>query len=98
MKTNYIIRLDDAAEYWSKEKWERVEKILDSFDIKPLVGVIPNVEDEKLISLDYDCYFWEKVMNWEKKGWTIALHGYNHVYSSTNCGINPVHNNGTQRR
>lgn len=91
MKTNYIIRLDDAAEYWSKENWERVEKILDSFDVKPLVGVIPKVEDEKIISLDYDCDFWKKVVEWEKKGWAIALHGFNHVYSSTDCGINPVH-------
>ena len=37
----YIIRLDDANEYSDMSKWDRIEKILDKNDIKPLVAVIP---------------------------------------------------------
>lgn len=28
----------------------------------------------------------------EKKGWIIALHGYEHVFETTSGGINPVNN------
>ena len=34
--------------------------------------------------------FGEKHLIGKKKGWTIAMHGYTHVYSSEDGGINPV--------
>ena len=39
----YIIRLDDAAEKMNIDNWEKMENILDRYDIKPLVGVIPAI-------------------------------------------------------
>ena len=90
MKTKYILSLDDACERMDSEKWSRIETILDEYNIKPLVGVIPNCEDHAMKHFSFDVMFWDKVSRWTKKGWTIAMHGYNHVYSTNSGGINPV--------
>lgn len=90
--SRYIIRLDDAADRMDCKKWARMEKLLDKYDIKPLVGVIPNCRDEMMNIYDRDPDFWNKVHQWDTKGWTIALHGYEHVYCTTDGGIHPVNN------
>lgn len=87
----YLIRLDDASDYMDMEKWDRIEKILDKHSIKPIVGIIPNNKDEELINkYKYNQNFWIKAKKWQDKNWTIALHGYTHVYSTNDGGINPV--------
>lgn len=89
--SQYILRLDDASEYMDVEKWIRMEKLLDKYQIKPIVGVIPNNKDPDMINVyKKDTYFWHRVHAWKKKGWTIALHGYTHVFETTEGGINPV--------
>ncbi len=86
----FLIRLDDACPMMSRANWDRMERILDKYDVKPMVGVIPHNEDPKqMIDAPDDC-FWEKVHLWTQKGWAIALHGYNHVYSTCEGGINPL--------
>lgn len=88
-----LIRLDDACEYMDVEKWGRMEALLDKYGVKPLVGVIPSCEDPKMKGVyPRDPAFWEKEKSWERKGWTIALHGYQHLYTSECGGINPLHN------
>lgn len=92
MKQTYLIRLDDACSTMDRAKWGRIEKILDSYGIKPMVGLIPNNEDPKQQIDSIDTGFWNKVSLWEKKNWAIALHGYNHCYSSEDGlnGLNPM--------
>ncbi len=86
----YIMRLDDACEKMDVEKWKRMESILDKYGVRPLVGVIPRCEDPMMAQYSFNPDFWETVSKWISKNWTIAMHGYNHVYT-TNCGgINPV--------
>ena len=50
-----------------REKWARLESILDSKNIKPIVAVIPNNQDENLKIDKEDKYFWNSVRNWQKK-------------------------------
>lgn len=90
--TYYLIRLDDACSTMNKHKWNRVEQILDKYKINPLVGVIPCNGDVSLQIDEEDNFFWDKVRLWQKKGWSIALHGFDHVYLTRNGGINPVYN------
>lgn len=92
MKRKYLIRLDDACPTMNIINWGRIESILDNYSIKPMVGIIPNNEDLKQQIDPEDKGFWEKVRVWGKKGWTIALHGYNHCYISKNGlkGLNPI--------
>ncbi|AEE91896.1 conserved protein of unknown function [Tepidanaerobacter acetatoxydans Re1] len=87
----YLIRLDDASEYMDITRWDKMEQILDLHNIKPIVGVIPNNQDNNLINkYKRDTGFWNKVKKWQEKGWTIALHGYNHVHLTDDGGVNPV--------
>ena len=88
----YLIRLDDACPTLDREKWLRMEKLLGQFDIKPMVGVIPDNRDEKQLLDTPDPEFWHKVKSWQDKGWEIALHGYDHCYVSDKgqCGLNPI--------
>ena len=88
--SKYIMRLDDACEKRNIQNWDRIEMILDKYEIKPLIGVIPNCEDSMMDGYSIDRGFKVRVKNWKDKGWTIALHGYNHVYSTNSGGINPV--------
>jgi len=86
----YIIRLDDACEKWDVDKWNRMEEMLDKYNVRPLVGIIPHCEDPNMDHYIVDISFWERVNSWINKGWTIALHGYNHVYSTSEGGLNPI--------
>lgn len=88
--SRYIMRLDDACEKRDIEKWNRMEALLDAYSIKPLIGIIPHCEDTEMSCYECDNEFWNRVLSWEEKGWTIAMHGYNHVYSTACGGINPV--------
>ena len=75
----YLIRLDDACPTMDKMKWDRIEEILDKFNIKPLVGIIPANNDSELFINEYDSTFWNKARLWQLKGWSIALHGYDQI-------------------
>lgn len=88
----YLIRLDDACPYSDREQWEKVEKILDKYNIKPIVAIIPDCQDKMFTDkYEYDATFWDKALKWQEKGWTIALHGYNHVYTNMKAkGLNPI--------
>ena len=88
----YIIRLDDASEKMNSINWKKMEKILDYYNIKPIVGIIPNNKDTMFEKFDFNKNFWEIAKNWENKGWIIAMHGYEHLYVTKCAGINPVHN------
>ena len=84
MNDKYLIRLDDACHQMSQNKWHKIEQILDEFDIKPIVAVIPNNLDKKLIFDKEDNFFWNKVQKWQNKGWAIGMHGYQHELKFTN--------------
>lgn len=87
----YMIRLDDAAERRDKEKWDRMEALLDRYAVSPLVGIIPDCRDRDFLIYERDPLFWDKAVMWKKKGWEIALHGFDHVCITNQGGLNPVH-------
>lgn len=89
MSAKYILRLDDACPTMDKKKWQKIENICDKYNIKPIVAVIPNNEDDLMKIDEYDTNFWNKVRNWQNKGWHIALHGYDHVYITPESGFLP---------
>lgn len=88
----FLLRLDDACPTMNKQNWDYVEKILKKYDIKPIVGVIPNNQDKAQLFNKPINTFWHHLLSLEQLGWEIAMHGYNHVYSSCDSGINPFHN------
>lgn len=90
MKRQYLIRLDDACPTMHKERWTRIESILNKYEICPMVGIVPFNQDNKLKRSPADDYFWIKARDWQSKGWTIALHGFTHKYHKSKGGLNPM--------
>lgn len=83
----FIIRLDDATPKMNKVGWQRVEKLLDKYQIRPIVGIIPESKDT-LFSWEEDADFWtETVKRWQEKEWVIAQHGCHHVYHDCANGV-----------
>jgi len=67
--------------------WRQVEEILIRFEIKPILAVIPDNQDEKLRVCDPNKAFWDEVRGWQARGWTIGLHGYQHLYRTRDAGL-----------
>lgn len=86
----YIIRLDDASEHMNYANWIRIKQVLDKYGVKPIFGIIPVNKDPELMAYDYVDDFWGIVKRWKDEGWIPALHGYNHVFETSEGGINPV--------
>lgn len=86
----YLLRLDDASPYMNDANWIRMEQLLDAYSVKPIVGIIPDNRNQKLRGFGEASMFWERAERWQEKGWTLALHGYNHVYETKDGGLNPV--------
>lgn len=86
----YFIRLDDACAKRDVEKWNQIEVLLDKYNIRPIVGIIPNCMDSDMDKYPVDEEFWQRAAKWQEKGWHIALHGYDHVFCSNEGGVNPV--------
>lgn len=91
-KRKYLFRLDDACPTMNLHNWIRIEKLFDKYNIKPLIGVIPANADSNQIYRDDDPNFWQRLLDWQQKGWSIALHGFDHRYISESEGINPLWN------
>ncbi len=82
----YLIRLDDVASYMDIEKWGRMEQLLDKYNIKPLVAVIPRCEDPDFIQkYEYNKEFWDIVKRYSEKKWAIGMHGFKHKFHNIEC-------------
>lgn len=67
--------------------WDRVERLLLKYRVRPILAVVPDNHDPKLKVDPPREDFWPLVREWQSRGWTIALHGYQHRYVSSSAGI-----------
>lgn len=93
MAYTQLFRIDDISWDMNYENFSRIRNLFFQYDIRPIIGVIPHNEDPKLkeqagengIPQDR---FWEEMRTLQQEhGWAIALHGYNHVYVTSDGGI-----------
>jgi len=87
MKASYLVRFDDICPAMNWEVWERIEEILLENNVKPFLAVVPDNKDKKLDVAPANPRFWDRVRQWQKSGWTIGIHGYQHTYTSNHPGI-----------
>ena len=78
--TGILIRFDDIAPNMSWEMMDKCQKLLNYYDLKPVMGVIHDNQDNELLKYPKRENFWEIVKKWELNDWSIAMHGYNHLY------------------
>jgi len=83
----FSYRLDDITEDMDWEKFLRMKAVFDRFQIKPLIGVVPCNRDPKLKAGAVRQDFWDYVRGLQNEGWTIAQHGYEHLYTTKASGL-----------
>ena len=72
--------------------WSKIEQILEETGVKPMLAVVPDNQDPILQVAPTDANFWNRVRSWQRAGWTIALHGYQHRYVTKESGVIGVNN------
>jgi len=80
MAVRYLLRLDDACPTMNQVRWRRIETLLDRYAIKPIVAVIPCNANPLFKKDPPNHNFWEQVRTWQRKGWAIGMHGFDHLH------------------
>lgn len=88
----YIIRLDDACPTFNFEKWKLFFDVFDKYGVKPIIAVIPHNKSKSFDTINPGLDFWNEVRKWQSNGYTIAFHGYDHVYITNEKGIIGLNN------
>lgn len=86
-KRRILIRFDDICPTMNYEQFNRALDILRKYDIKPLLGIIPDCQDPKLNIDEENRDFWSWIKDLQNEGYTLAMHGYQHVYDSKKRGL-----------
>lgn len=84
------IRVDDITPDMNWNNFNRFREIMEKLKIKPLIGVVPDNHDELLTIDEPQDDFWETMRALQNEGWTIAMHGANHCYTTKKGGIFPL--------
>ena len=84
------IRMDDITPDMDWAKFLKFKELCDLYQVKPLIGVVPKNEDKSLKKGKPRADFWEYIRALQKDGWTVAQHGYTHVYATANPGLFPL--------
>lgn len=87
IRARYLLRFDDLCPTMRWSVWERVEGLLLEAGVRPILAVIPDNRDESLAIDPPHPAFWERVREWQARGWTIGLHGYQHRYVTEERGL-----------
>jgi predicted deacetylase len=87
----YLLRFDDLCPTMNHEKWARLEHLVDRHRIKPIIAVVPDNQDSELQVCPADANFWGRMRCLQARGWTIALHGNNHICSAHGRSLVPLH-------
>ena len=89
MKAKYLIRIDDICENLNVKNFHKLIGILNSFNVKPIIAVIPNNKDKSLKFKDSISgqTFWDLIYKLETEDkWKVGIHGYDHDYVNNNSG------------
>ena len=86
------IRMDDITPDMDFEKFHRVKKMLDTYQIKPLIGVVPFNRDSVLTCAPVMEDFPGFLKGLRSEGFEIALHGCYHLYTTKKRGLFPLNN------
>jgi predicted deacetylase len=87
MPVRYLIRFDDICPTMNWAVWDRVQALLIDTAIRPILAVVPDNRDPGLDWGPPRDDFWDRVRDWQSRGWSIGWHGFQHVYTSPEAGI-----------
>jgi predicted deacetylase len=83
----FVVGFDDICPTMNWHVWRQVEALLDEHGITPLLAVVPDNQDPKLMVAPAAGDFWQRLRQRRDRGWTIGLHGYQHRYVTARAGL-----------
>lgn len=86
-RARYLLRFDDICPTTDWNLWSDMEEALIEYDVRPMLAVVPDNQDDWLVKGPADLNFWNRVRAWQARGWTIGLHGYQHRYVTESRGL-----------
>ena len=87
MSTKILLRFDDICPTMDWTQWQRAMDVLEASNARPLLGVIPDCQDPDLLINPQREDFWQYILQLQARGFTVAMHGYRHVYDTNARGI-----------
>lgn len=84
------IRMDDITPDMDWTKFLRFKELCDLYQVKPLIGVVPENEDKSLCIDEPRADFWDYIKALQEQGWVIAQHGCKHCYTTKEAGLFPL--------
>ena len=87
MSKRILLRFDDICPSMNWAQWDRAINLMDKAGVTALLGVIPDCQDPDLMIDEPNPKFWEYVRTLQAKGFTIAMHGFQHVFDIRSSGI-----------
>lgn len=82
MNIKILVRCDDICPTMDYNRFEQARELFEMLNIKPLLGVVPECMDPELLIDSEHVDFWNDMLQLQKEGYTLAMHGYQHVYDS----------------
>ena len=76
---NITVRLDDVCPNMHIDRFKKCVKLIESYGIKGLIGIVPENKDSDLIYEQEWTGFWDEIRDMQKRGWIIGMHGFNHT-------------------
>ena len=86
------VRMDDISPDMDWEKFYLFRDLFARTGIEPLLGIVPMNEDNNLHIEENKASFWDEMKQLQEQGYTLALHGYRHVYQTSKGGLFPLNN------
>lgn len=87
MNIKILLRFDDFCPTMNWEQWRKAKKLMDNAGVTALIGVIPDCKDPDLQIDPPKEDFWCYIQELQTHGYTIAMHGYQHVFDIQASGI-----------
>ncbi len=87
----YLLRFDDLCPTVSSERWGRLRQVIEEFNIRPILAVVPDNRDSELQRSPCDPGFWPELCRMEAAGAVIAVHGYQHLCHSRGTSLLGIH-------
>lgn len=87
----YLLRIDDLCSGVHARRWERLRLLIEEFNIRPILAVVPENQDRTLEASTPDPKFWHWMRTLQAAGATVAVHGYRHLCSSNGRSFPGLH-------
>lgn len=92
MSRKIAVRMDDITPDMNWDNFIFFQRLFEETGITPLLGIVPENQDPKLCCGAVREDYYEVIKNLEEKGYSLAMHGFHHMYTSKSGGIFPLNN------